>query len=127
VRLPGARDERAWHAFCIGDGERARAGPTLSVVRALDQPRTVLLLGMMAKWLRKDAMSPQHARWLFALLLRVDRLLTADATSALRTLCRRCAALRAAMTPADDAALVASLNMVVTIVGLYFGQRDLLS
>jgi hypothetical protein len=116
---------RAWRARCYGDGA---PGPTPALVAALSQPQTLELLQWHAElWLPADdvdAFTTAHAHWLFALLVQVDRLLTADATVTLRTLCRRCAHLRARLRDPADPRLP-SLSMVVAIVSLYFEQHDL--
>ncbi|KAJ1981254.1 hypothetical protein H4R35_000810, partial [Dimargaris xerosporica] len=63
-------------------------------------------------------------RWLFALLLRLDPLLTAGDQFVLRELCRALANLRARLTDCHDPAL-APINIIITIVAKHFYQGDL--
>ncbi|KAI8821526.1 survival motor neuron interacting protein 1-domain-containing protein [Fimicolochytrium jonesii] len=102
--------------------------PCTNIVVRLEQGETIRLLNFHAKWLNETtSISEDQGQWLFALLLRLDPLLTADELAILRILCKTCRRLRSAM--ATDLTLedprTASLNMVVAIVGRVFGQLDL--
>jgi len=136
--LVGAAVDRAWRRLCVGPLEEGAAGwdaaswdttsagPLLSTLARLNQPATLQLLRWHAAWLECDVadLRPRQAQWIFALLVHLDRLLTADATDVLRTLARRAARLRAALgDPADPR--LSSLNVIITIVAEYFEQYDL--
>lgn len=74
-----------------------------------------------------------HARWMFALLSRVDEYISADEMSTLRSLARGCMGLlkERVIREADvetegrPAIAEASCWMIVTAVGGLWGQRDL--
>nr|KAJ3420667.1 hypothetical protein HK105_005404 [Polyrhizophydium stewartii] len=88
---------------------------------------------MHAEWIDEDRAgalpNPPMAEWLFALLVRIDVLLTADETATLRALAAACmrARQRIALDPGADPAdlRMAASSMVVAIVHHVFGQRDL--
>jgi len=98
--------------------------PYLSLVVRLDQRCTIELLRYHTRWLSPTAISSQEAQWIFALFLRVDKLMTSDQMSVLRDLCRKCAVIRSGVTDPEDPQL-ASLNMFITVVVQFFGQSDL--
>jgi len=155
TKLPKLEDERGWRLFCFGsDGDNAGSLPTTSLVGSLNQRQTLQLIQYHTTWLVTDnSITPQQSRWLFSLLLRVDKvrsllvlffrfvfmcghgifaalqLLTADMTDALRSLCRKCLEIRqhlathGAVQEGDEA--IAALNVVIVVVSKYFQQRDL--
>ena len=104
----------------------AAAGPLATEVAALSQPMTLQLLQWHGNWLARSPATfvPLQAQWIFALLVHLDRLVTADAVGTLRTLCRQCAQVRATLTSVDDPRLP-SLNMTIAIVAEYYEQYDL--
>lgn len=69
-----------------------------------------------------STLSRNDCLWLFSLCAVVDTQLDADTSASLRSLLRRCAALRAAKYALDDE--VVMLNILATISGRYFGQSE---
>ncbi|ORX89428.1 hypothetical protein K493DRAFT_337753 [Basidiobolus meristosporus CBS 931.73] len=159
--LPGIKDETAWLGLLYGDSSKAETPaeaqpllPYASVVLKMDQKTTLALLEYHIDWLDEDSLTKNQvsiasksakewikanihakAQWLFALLLRVDKLLTSDSISTLRELCRQWGAIRtnlarplAKTIPSQTNGTgeqIASLNMLISIVIDYFGQLDL--
>ncbi|KAJ3182152.1 gem (nuclear organelle) associated protein 2 [Gaertneriomyces sp. JEL0708] len=100
--------------------------PLLSRVSLLHQGQVIRLLEYHCTWLGDTSISQEQAEWLFALFLRLDKLLTGEEISVIRTLCRKCQTIRAAMVQAaagDPRA--AGLNMIIAVISSVFGQRDL--
>ena len=125
--FPGVRDEGAWRAL-LRRPARASDAPALTFVARLDQPSILSLLEIHTDFLAgqadSDAVSEMQSQWLMALLLRMDTLLTADASTVLRSLCRACQARRLALKPEAKEQLSA-LNIIITVVVRYFNQKDL--
>jgi survival of motor neuron protein-interacting protein 1 len=131
--LPGPADSAAWEAFCLGSARTGAPGhpPLVSLVRRLEQRAALGVLQALHARLEGDAhMSPQLARWLYALLLRLERALPADGAATLRALLRTCAELRSrlgdapGMTEAELVQSAAAINSILCIIGRYFGQAS---
>ncbi|KAI9599078.1 survival motor neuron interacting protein 1-domain-containing protein [Syncephalis fuscata] len=69
-------------------------------------------------------LSQKYGQWLYALLLRVDAVLTSSEMAVLRSVCRGCHAIRNQITCHDDPRLII-VNMIIAIIAEHFGQRDL--
>jgi len=83
----------------------------------------VKLLMHHIKWVdRSEAITAHQRLWLFALLARLEKPLDSDTSSTLRSLLRHCTYERAKLVEASDPEL-ASLNMLITIIGHFFGQK----
>ncbi|CAG8764826.1 28694_t:CDS:2 [Racocetra persica] len=145
VKLPNKQDEAGWLKFCYGleipnyesstkvseneetetDEAAAMMLPFLSIMSRLDQPTTIALLFYHINWL-DSGITITKSQWLFALFLKVDKLVTRDQMAILRSVCRKCIDIRQNLSMLDvEDPTLASLNMVITIVRRYFGQRDL--
>ena len=150
MRLPHAADTDAWEVFCLGsrarddDGGGATASsagrpPLLSTLLALDQRDAAAVLQVLVGRLERDESggpTAEHGRWLFALMARLEREVSADAAATLRALVRACAvrradpSLRAALdasggaTRAEALRRAATLNVLVAIAGGFFGQAS---
>lgn len=120
--------------------------PTPSLLRHMDHRYSLHLLMYFAHWInlyleepapRICTITETHARWMFALLSRVDDYLSADETSTLRSLARGCIGLvkdrlerrsspDAGAEDTQNAAIAeASCWMVVAAVVGLWGQHDL--
>uniref|UniRef100_A0A1D1YEQ8 Gem-associated protein 2 n=1 Tax=Anthurium amnicola TaxID=1678845 RepID=A0A1D1YEQ8_9ARAE len=140
VKFPARNDEAGWLKFCYGvngssnllegkglenEGDvNEMTLPFVSIVSRIDQVTTITLLQYHTKWL-SNGITIAQSQWLFALFLRVDKLLTPNQMSALRQLCKKCIQIRQ-KTDEDDLITLASLDMIIIIVRKYFGQKDLL-
>ncbi|CAG8771205.1 14353_t:CDS:2, partial [Acaulospora morrowiae] len=135
VKLPKCQDEVGWSRFCYGlnfsevetpmevdvnDEAAAMMLPSWNMISRMDQSTTIALLSYHIKWLN-TGMSISMSQWLFALLIRIDTLLTPGQMAILRGLCRKCIEIRKslmrelrAMNDEDDTTL-ASINMIITI------------
>lgn len=131
--LPASADSAAWEAFCLGSARTGAPGhlPLVSLVRGLEQRAALGVLQALHARLESDAhMSPQLARWLYALLLRLERALPADGAAMLRALLRTCAELRSrlgatpSMAEAEVVQSAAAINSILCIIGRYFGQAS---
>ncbi|RHZ47239.1 hypothetical protein Glove_586g25 [Diversispora epigaea] len=110
--------------------------PSLNIISRLDQATTISLLSYHTKWL-DTGMTITKSQWIFALLIRIDQLLTSNQMVTLREMCRKCITIRKNLVirkdlmkelftvDNEDDTTLASLNMIITIIRNYFGQRDL--
>lgn len=113
--LPATTDIDGWKEVV-----RSRA-PFLSSVLRLRQQEIRAILKLHRRWLEDDGvpLSPAQARWIYALLGCLDRLIDAETAACLRGLCRGTAL-------AADPAASAAAQVILTLVAVYFGQHDLL-
>ncbi|RKP10307.1 survival motor neuron interacting protein 1-domain-containing protein [Thamnocephalis sphaerospora] len=98
--------------------------PDLDLIARLPQRTVLNLLQYHADYLETRPLTADQGVWLFALLLRVDAVMTSEEVAILRDVCRRCRAIRATITCASDARLPI-VNIIITVVAGHFGQRDL--
>ncbi|KAF7355490.1 hypothetical protein MSAN_01465900 [Mycena sanguinolenta] len=112
--------------------------PTPSLLRLIDQRMALHLLMYFTYWTnlhmqpeRRFRVTQTHARWIFALLSRVDDYITADETNLLRNLARAyLALLKALIHSAPERVSAEDMNpaccwlIISTVVGIW-GQRDL--
>ncbi|CAG8749714.1 27597_t:CDS:2 [Dentiscutata erythropus] len=146
VDIPNKQDEAGWLKFCYGlemlsheplvtkvsenkENEiyetAAMMLPFLSIISRLDQPTTIALLFYHIKWL-DSGITITKCQWLFALFVKVDKLVTPNQMAILRSVCRKCIDIRQNLDMLDvEDPILATLNMIITIVRRYFGQRDL--
>jgi survival of motor neuron protein-interacting protein 1 len=131
--LPAPADSAAWEAFCLGSARTGVPGhpPLVSLIRRLEQRAALGVLQALHARMESDAhLSPQLARWIYALLLRLERALPADGAATLRALLRTCAELRSRLgctpivTEDEDVQSAAAINSILCIVGRYFGQAS---
>ncbi|KAL6191441.1 hypothetical protein ACLB2K_037832 [Fragaria x ananassa] len=101
----------------------SRDSPLLSVIFRLDSVARVSMLRKRIKAAQDTStLSRDDCLWLFALCAVVDTPLDADTSASLRSLLRKCAALRATKSTLDDELIM--LNILATISGRYFGQSE---
>ncbi|KAI5350821.1 hypothetical protein L3X38_003712 [Prunus dulcis] len=97
--------------------------PLLSVILRMDSVARVSMLRKCINAIEAmSTLSRNDCLWLFSLCAVVDTPLDADTSASLRSLLRRCAALRAAKYVLNDE--VVMLNILATILGRYFGQSE---
>lgn len=101
-----------WNTFCNGNN------PT--IVANFSQPTILTLLQYHIDWLTE--MTQKRAQWIFALLVYLDPVMTAEQTSILRDLARKCIRLRDEKDSLDQ---VAEHNLIITIIAKVYGQADL--
>lgn len=86
------------------------------------QPVIITVLRYYTEWL--EEMSEGECLWIYTLLLYLDPVMTAEQTSILRDISRKCIKLRSDKKEHDEQ--VFRLNMIITIIGKVFSQADLL-
>ncbi|KAI9145283.1 survival motor neuron interacting protein 1-domain-containing protein [Paraphysoderma sedebokerense] len=113
-----------------------RYPPHLSILAALSHRQTVHLLRLHNSWISDDNITKAQSEWIFALLVKLDKLLTGDELSILRELAKKCSKIRdvlanqrydpGATDGGEVSNQIAYVNMIIAIVSGYFGQLDLL-
>jgi len=85
TKVPKLEDNRGWRTFCLGSGgdeENPGTLPTTSLVSSFNQRQTLQLIQYHTGWLADNsAITPQQARWLFSLLLKVDKVSSSHSLS----------------------------------------------
>ncbi|KAI8800938.1 survival motor neuron interacting protein 1-domain-containing protein [Cladochytrium replicatum] len=110
--------------------------PTLVLLERFDQQITLALLQHHLRWISDTDLSSAQSKWLFALLLRLNPLLEADAVSLLRRLARKLFRLRrnlvfpegegeSVQISAVDPRMI-GINTALTVIAHVFGQKDMI-
>lgn len=152
INLPKIEDDVGWCKLCFGNelqrklaekNQNFRAqvnansktqaveepngtdglSPYVSVVASLTQPMVEQVLDYHLGWMEATGFTKEQGRWFYSLLAALEKPLTPDACSSIRTLARYCANLRATLE-SDDYRL-AHLNLLICLVARYFDQHDL--
>ncbi|KAK6458266.1 uncharacterized protein RJT20DRAFT_133703 [Scheffersomyces xylosifermentans] len=97
----------------------------------IDRPTVIKLLVYFTKWLSVST-TATLSKWIWSVLLRIDNLLDPNESSVVRDLGKK--ALKLAIKiqetdPQNDSSTLAAkytINMVLVLVGNYYGQKDLL-
>lgn len=137
AKLPQSKDVNRWSRLCFGSLSSLKANtddlqnehdtgtpPLLSIVAAMDQPCVEQVLEYHVEWFRSTKLSHRQGQWFYALLASLQKPLTPEACSSIRTLARRCSYLRGLLESDTDAQLV-PLNLLICLVCKYFEQKDL--
>ncbi len=118
----------------VGEVAWSKCAPKLSQLAAYDQRDAATLLEALVEALRRDGgPSPPLARWMYAVLARLDKVMDADTCSTVRGLFNLCVQLRAELADSpslqqteqqgsDEAARLAALNVLITLCGGFFRQ-----
>uniref|UniRef100_T1IKF6 Gem-associated protein 2 n=1 Tax=Strigamia maritima TaxID=126957 RepID=T1IKF6_STRMM len=132
IDLPNMDDDVGWCRLCFGNvtttAEKETINedgllPLVSIVCHMSQPLIEQVLDYHLAWFETTGFTEAQGRWFFALLACLEKPLTPDACSSLRTLVRYCANLRAAID--NDDARLPPLNLLICLVTRYFDQFDL--
>ena len=106
-----------WHGL-------ANVSPSLSLMLQMDHVMTQRVLKYQVEWLESECiLTSQRTFWIYALLSRIEKPLHKDAVFLIRKLYKNCSKLRS-LIKEDDVSLP-DLNLLITITGIYFGQRNL--
>lgn len=101
--------------------------PVVSLLLQFDQVLTQRVLSYLISWLdESDRLNVECSQWLYAMLARIEKPLHRDTVAAIRQLYRKCCVLRCKLDKISDGfnADLASLNVLISISGYYFGQGE---
>lgn len=73
------------------------------------------------RWALAEPMTAHRSKWLYSLLLQVEKPLSPELGSELYSLVLRCATLRSKLTDIKDD-ILPHLNILITILERFFGQ-----
>uniref|UniRef100_A0A3P9NP64 Gem-associated protein 2 n=1 Tax=Poecilia reticulata TaxID=8081 RepID=A0A3P9NP64_POERE len=138
VQMPKLTDEEGWKRFCLGEtylGSSTSGLTEADQEPALDyisfpgsvslQSMVLMLLDILISWFEGREFVPQLGRWLYALLVCLEKPLLPEAHSSIRQLARRCAQLRSTMVGFLEDENLPALNLLICLVARYFEQVDL--
>ncbi|CAD5210541.1 unnamed protein product [Bursaphelenchus xylophilus] len=139
IQLPGQNDANKWVEFClsqrcpdikISPTSEARFShhkgtpPTLHFMLPLPDRFVNSLILHLVKYYIENGHSQALSEWIFALLVAVRKPLLHDVVSQLRDFTRYLKTKRAELTEEDDE-LTREYTMFISIITIYFGQKDL--
>jgi len=139
IRIPIKKDIDTWCTFCFGneltkripnnDDEQnnsvAGRPPLLGLLCQINQPLTILLLDYHLAWFNRHGFTSQQGRWLYGLLLLLDKPTPPDAISCLRNICRKFQQFRVKAAADGDVDLLYQLYFFIVVVSRCFSQADL--
>lgn len=131
IPLPPIADKKGWQLLCFGsvcngaDDSGTGSPPLLSILVNIGQPMVDTLLNWHSQWLEEcNHFTHLHGQWIFALLSCLELPLHPDTCSTIRFIARICQQIRNSMVEPDTSEL-AAVNLLICLVGRYFGQTDL--
>ncbi|XP_076068746.1 gemin 2 isoform X2 [Oratosquilla oratoria] len=139
--LPGKERMEEWCKICFGNSYQLSLlqktsvstpkpdlvegkKPLLSIVLNIKQPLIQQLLEWHVQWLEVLNFTESQGQWLYALLACIEKPLTPENCSHIRSLACTCASLRANLDNPGHPFLP-HLNVLICIVSRYFNQEDL--
>lgn len=126
--IPAINDEIAWKNYIYGS--EGQVEPSFEIFSELGHIAKMRLILYHHRWLEASAtISINQYTWIYCLLVNTLEGLSAEDMSIIRALTRSCISLRnrVANSSAEiDWDMVSHLNVIITIVGKYFRQTDLL-
>ncbi|KAI9288990.1 survival motor neuron interacting protein 1-domain-containing protein [Umbelopsis sp. AD052] len=131
IKLPAAKDKKQWKEFLYGapkteesDDQKEGHNPDVNILQRISQNIVLRLLNWHIEWLENNEIQKNQAMWMYALLTRLDKVMTSDETSILRNVSRKCIQIRQEQADPENPQ-VAYLNILITIIATCFGQADL--
>ncbi|KAK9365907.1 survival motor neuron interacting protein 1-domain-containing protein [Lipomyces kononenkoae] len=109
----------AWRQFI----QSADHPPTMQLLAVLEQEDVFRLFKYFQRWITPN-MSIAMSRWLFALLVRTADIIPGNEISILRQLSQKCLEVKKEPKELTNVSR-ATIDMVVSIVSDFFGQKDL--
>lgn len=94
-----------------------------ALLKGLTVERTLWLLGHARRWLSETVPLP-FSRWILGLLARMPEVLTAEESSVLRELAKKCVRLRTTHSDLEPLSQY-TFDSIIAIVCVFYGQRDL--
>ncbi|CAM0142118.1 hypothetical protein VKS41_004179 [Umbelopsis sp. WA50703] len=132
TKLPHKNDRKQWHRFLYGADVNAEETesipghePNVNIIQRISQDVALKLLFYHIEWLEGSIVTSKQATWMWALLTRLDKVMTSDQLSVLRDVSRKFISLRQGYQDPLDPSVI-YLNILITIIAKHFGQADLL-
>ena len=98
--------------------------PMLRILLRMEPKQVQSNLAYQVEWLKTYGFSNNQGKWIYALMVCLEKPLYPSVISNLRDLSRQCAQLRTLAKPGSSE--MNGLNLIICIVGKYFDQADLL-
>jgi survival of motor neuron protein-interacting protein 1 len=99
--------------------------PSTRLVLQLDQVLVRIVLSHLCHYVSEgwSPLAPQRAAWIYALLAKLEQPIHRDDAAILFSLLKKLTQVRATLK-ADERTKIASLNVLIVLVGVYFEQGD---
>jgi len=143
-KIPKKSDIDTWCRFCFGDNFIKQSNdvamdenmiydsefecgnpPLLGLICQINPSLAIQLLEYHLIWFNKKGFTIEQGRWLFALMLCIDKPTPPDALSCLRSISRKFSQFRVKAAANDDVEILYQLYFFIIIVSKYFCQSDL--
>lgn len=119
--IPVPQSASAWRTYVFQNPPP----PIAYFFNSLDHPTVIKLVVYFTKWL--SASTPETlSQWIFTVLLRLDKLLDSTETAIIRDFGKKARKLADKREKADRSVGQFTIDMVLVIVGEYYGQKDIL-
>uniref|UniRef100_A0A1B6M3D1 Gem-associated protein 2 n=1 Tax=Graphocephala atropunctata TaxID=36148 RepID=A0A1B6M3D1_9HEMI len=130
--LPNEEENEEWLKICSQNGpdvvkecEETAKGPSTRLCLAMSQCTNMHVLSYFPDWLTEGLLSVvDSCRWIYGMLACLELPLEPDMYFTLRQIARALLELRAGLESQDSEPLP-HINLIVCIIGRYFGQEDL--
>jgi hypothetical protein len=128
TEIPAINDEIAWSHYLYGS--ESKMEPSFQIFSELGHIAKMRLILYHHRWLEASGtLSVNQYKWIYCLLVNTPDGLSAEEMSIIRALTRSCIKLRhreADPTKEIDWDILSNLDAIITVVGKYFSQTDLL-
>ena len=91
----------------------------------MTQDEVIRVLSYHQKWIKQLGFTADMGRWIYALLVALDKPLPSEVYSVLRDLSRVCSECRHKMDIKTDTKTVNAINLIICLIGRYFEQNDM--
>ena len=99
--------------------------PLLSYLCDMTQDEVIRVLSYHHNWIRQFGFKEHNGRWIYALLVSLEKPLPSEVYSILRELSRVCSECRDKIDTNSDSKTLIPLNLIICLIGRYFDQKDM--
>lgn len=142
-KVPHVRNTAAWKKIILGETDetvsdepisevkgivystKGGKGPLLSVIVQFPQGAIIDFIELITSWVKQLGWCHQAAVWTYSLLACLELPVVGDVVAVLRDLSRTCSSIRSKHKNIENKSLITSLNLIICIIGQFFGQLDI--
>jgi len=139
LKVPAVSDSMRWCQVCFEsrlegfeinpEDEQCFANhkgtpPTKGLIKSLNDNQVNELILHQIDYMLQKGFTRATLEWLYSLLLVVKKPLIQEICSCMRDFCRKCKEWRAELDE-DEEDIIYQLSLFITIISIYFAQRDL--
>ena len=99
--------------------------PLLSYLCDMSADEVIRVLSYHNQWLQHFGFTQHNGRWIYSLLVSLEKPLPSEVYSILRDLSRVCSQCRHKIESKSDSKTLIALNLIICLIGRYFDQNDM--